>query len=1001
VSEMPVIGNIEGITSTDRFSITISDERVGKNDYLEVNHEGKRYLVMIKEVKRVGEKSTGLCIVIGASPKTPFKPGADVVIASDEVIRKNLGLETSEAAGIYVGKLGNSDVDIWLAVSKLTRIFIVGKPGSGKSYSMGVIAEELIKKGIPLIIVDAHGEYSSLKVPASSKPDAFHVTPRGYAENILEFAASEFNQGADIDISALDEARPEDLVAQMQCTIINLRGLDIATQYKHVSKLLSKLLEAVMTMRIPPFFLALDEAHLFAGRTKQEDRNAKSTLEAVRRFSQEGRKFGANMIVLTQRPQLLDMTVRSLSATWFIHKLTDPNDVRIAIESGGLDREWESEITWLEPGQAIITGDVIEKVPLIVKVRPRETRHGAPGFNPMDYVSPKERERMKRRMADLKQKLLKLQPAPDAPPAIPNTLPALYLPILVDESAIINDLKENKSMDAIELLKSSLTYVPSLFCDVSINSVRKSPPLAFKDRFMRLIPAGASAMAIDWRQESAYGLEPSDIIKNPPSPSPSRSGNYEAISSSISDASTIEDTKGRLKSYAASKATQAIFMNGSLGEHSKPGESAENFRRRLKEIADGKLAARAAEIRSSYESRLKEVSSKIKMSKDELEGIENLRRQIEAELKAIEKEKAAAERQGRSTLKLSNQIQTRQSRLTRLEGRITELKDKIIALRKDEVALNNSMKKDLEAASREMESLIDAPLQTITFQPKTSEIEIDALQLIWVPVFEASFRAFFQGSTRDYSFSWNGVTGAGSLGSCSKCGTSVESRNGKIFCCTCGKIYCDEHLETCKTCSRYMCEDHAWRCPSCGNFFCIDEKLKSCAECGKLMCSECAVSCELCDGKAYCSEHVKTCETCGKKYCAEHYGSHMAKCAKCNKETCIIEQKKCSICGKIFCKEHVFKCKACGETVCEKDSWGCDICGERFCDNEPQSACKVCKKTLCRGCTEICAVCGAHLCKDHATACAGCGKLVCSDCLIEKRRLGLFKKLICKECAAK
>jgi DNA helicase HerA-like ATPase len=144
-----------------------------------------------------------------------------------------------------------------------------------------------------------------------------------------------FNPGADIDISALESTRPEDIVSQMQCTIVNLRGLSSEQQYSIVFKVLKKLLDAIMVMQIPPFYLALDEAHLFAGRSKKGDPYVKDTLEIVRRFSQEGRKFGANMIVLTQRPQLLDMTVRSLSATWIIHRLTDPNDTRIAVESGG------------------------------------------------------------------------------------------------------------------------------------------------------------------------------------------------------------------------------------------------------------------------------------------------------------------------------------------------------------------------------------------------------------------------------------------------------------------------------------------------------------------------------------------------------------------------------------------------------------------------------------------------------------------------------------------
>jgi len=50
-------------------------------------------------------------------------------------------------------------------------------------------------------------------------------------------------------------------------------------------------------------------------------------------------------------------------------------------------------------------------MPLIVMVRQRETTHGAPGFNPLDFVSPEEREKMKRRMAQLKERLMKMRAA--------------------------------------------------------------------------------------------------------------------------------------------------------------------------------------------------------------------------------------------------------------------------------------------------------------------------------------------------------------------------------------------------------------------------------------------------------------------------------------------------------------------------------------------------------------------------------------------------------------
>jgi hypothetical protein len=58
---------------------------------------------------------------------------------------------------------------------------------------MGVIAEEFIKRDIPIVIIDPHGEYVSLRRPNLDKNDMaamkrFGVRPRGYTKNVYEFA---------------------------------------------------------------------------------------------------------------------------------------------------------------------------------------------------------------------------------------------------------------------------------------------------------------------------------------------------------------------------------------------------------------------------------------------------------------------------------------------------------------------------------------------------------------------------------------------------------------------------------------------------------------------------------------------------------------------------------------------------------------------------------------------------------------------------------------------
>ncbi|MDI9644131.1 MAG: DUF87 domain-containing protein [Candidatus Verstraetearchaeota archaeon] len=1000
-----VVGKIEGTAGTERFSMVVEREGVGRNDYVEVSHEGRVHLLQIKDVERVGGKVVAQCAVVGSPPKTPFVPGSEVLLASEGSLRRGLGIETGEDEGIYIGKLKNLDCKLWLPVKKMTRIFIVGKPGSGKSYTTGVIAEELIKKGIPLVVVDAHGEYSSLKIPSSSTSKEFGVEPRSYSESVIEFANLEFNPGADLDLSALDASEAEEIVAQMQCTIVNLRGLGVEEQCEIVLKLLTKLLEAVMAMRIRPFYLALDEAHLFAGRNRKDDPVARQVTEAVKRFAQEGRKFGANLIVMTQRPQLLDMTVRSLSATWIIHRLTDPNDVRIAVESGGLGKEWEADINWLEPGEAVITGDVVERVPLLVRVRSRETAHGAPGFNPLDFVTPEEREKMKRRMARMKERLGKGLPSkPGGPPQLPPTIPSLYLPIALDEKLLLDQLREDRSVDAAELLRYDITYMPALYVEAAVDSKRKDPDMQLKERIRRLVPVSHTFQSPDWRHESAYGVEAKEVLDlHQPSTACPREGEHAQVSPALLDPRGVENLKGSFRLFAVSKLTQTLQYHKELGEVSMPGESTESFRIRLREKVDALKKKMEVDIREKYRERLEEARSSIAAAKEDHASLERLVGSIRGELRDLEKERSKAEKEGRSTLKVSQQIQTREARLARLEQRMAKLRDEIGAMAKTEEALQESIKSDLERAAEGLEAALKAPLSILVFQPKAEEVEVEALQLVWVPHFEALYRLRFHEEERDLKMEWNGTNGTGRFGECSECSETITRFSPPMFCYSCGEVYCSEHLTECSACGRASCSEHSWICSECGKPFCCDELYRKCEVCGRALCPACELKCKDCIGeifeKRYCKDHVRRCGVCNQTYCEEHYGRHMDNCKKCGMELCVLEQATCSICGGIFCEEHVAKCSACGEEACADHYWHCSACGKVFCKKELPYLCKVCGRPFCNLCTSVCSVCGERVCKEHLAKCPVCGRTVCPDCLIERKRFGIFKRAICSHCA--
>lgn len=428
------VGRLTGKTTIHTLNLLISDPNVDRTSYFviygEAEEEGGEipyYILSIIDIWTESKGTMAKVIVLGDRPKRPFEMGAEVYLANEEQITTILGIYNPPDKSVALGKLLGYPFNVYLAVKNFGRIFITGKSGSGKSYTMGVLCEEFMKKGIPVVILDRHGEYGSLKVAGDEeeeeKPKVLKTiekldTEEGefdlseleitgvttevpkkegpleskYVDNIIEFADLSKNKGGDIDLDYLFSLDATDIVAPRLCTIVNLRGLDLEVQELVAGKLLKKLYNASTDRKIPPFYLFLDEAHLFAGKKATE------TCEIVKLFAQEGRKFGANIVIGTQRPQLLDTTIRAQAGTWIVMNLSDIRDIDITIKSAeDLSKEHRNDISGLDKGEGIISGEAVAGIPIFVKVRKRITAHGGIGFNPLDYLSEQTVEEAQKR----------------------------------------------------------------------------------------------------------------------------------------------------------------------------------------------------------------------------------------------------------------------------------------------------------------------------------------------------------------------------------------------------------------------------------------------------------------------------------------------------------------------------------------------------------------------------------------------------------------------------
>ncbi len=224
---MPIdsIGTIFGETGFADFRFVVSDPSTKQGDYLKIWHETDGWTlaqvvaitksnddVTIESAldKRDGagtDRVVAKAIVIGSRqnrvlrvPKTPFSPGDRVFRADPKLIAGSLGLTHGD---VYLGLLEGQELPVHLDANTLVQkhVSILARTGSGKSYAAGVIIEELLDQRIPLLIIDPHGEYTSLKDPAVEGDfERFGVSQSGYAENITVYTPADrvLNPGADL-----------------------------------------------------------------------------------------------------------------------------------------------------------------------------------------------------------------------------------------------------------------------------------------------------------------------------------------------------------------------------------------------------------------------------------------------------------------------------------------------------------------------------------------------------------------------------------------------------------------------------------------------------------------------------------------------------------------------------------------------------------------------------------------------------------------------------------
>ena len=452
-----IFGFISEVTAANRyFERPESVAEYEKTQPMHDNFPISSWEHMIAEVKILGTFRDGRLM---RTFKPPL-PGSKVMEAEEGLLKKFLGFTDD---GLLLGRLQHHEVEAKIDMTRLLQkhLAILAMSGAGKSHLTSIIMEELLERTketgrIATIVVDIHGEYvgfqydavygTKIKVVAGEEiaTPLAKVRPEmleewlpnlsGPQKELLRSAIYELRKNAKsysmkelIQYIDSSEVAKEDTKKTLKRALSEIRRYRFISNKKENPHLISdikpgeimildfssidslrkkQILVSFISRRlfnlrkkgkIPPFLLVIEEAHNFA-REKAEASEAisKSIIETIAR---EGRKFGASLCLISQRPVNLSTTALSQCNTHIILRVTNPNDLmHIEMSSEGIDQRVAKSITSLKVGEAIIVGEAVN-YPIFVNVRGRKSTKREKGLplhqQAIDFegIAEKKRER--------------------------------------------------------------------------------------------------------------------------------------------------------------------------------------------------------------------------------------------------------------------------------------------------------------------------------------------------------------------------------------------------------------------------------------------------------------------------------------------------------------------------------------------------------------------------------------------------------------------------------
>jgi hypothetical protein len=247
----------------------------------------------------------------------------------------------------------------------------LAKRGAGKTYCAAVLAEEMLKQNVPIVVLDGMGIWWGLRVRKDGKGNGLPIVVFGGEHGDLPFPAEKAKQIANSIVTANISA------------VLDLSGMSKGQSRRAVADFLDELYKINRVER----HIFIEETDMYAPQRVIGPEQA-TCLGAVDNFVRRGGNHNLGCTLITQRSAVLNKDILTQSDCLVILRTLAPQDKKAiqawveeqTDESHAKLNKWYDSLKALENGQAWVWHPEDPQIYEKIIFRERETFHATRKF---------------------------------------------------------------------------------------------------------------------------------------------------------------------------------------------------------------------------------------------------------------------------------------------------------------------------------------------------------------------------------------------------------------------------------------------------------------------------------------------------------------------------------------------------------------------------------------------------------------------------------------------